>query len=354
MTSAGALALLLAAGAVLRLAAAGEPEPPEAPAPPPQGWWGMAIGLYEREARARELPFPPDLEPVAALGGNAVLLPVAWEQRDVEASRIAPGPSTARDATVRRVAAEARGRGLSVALMPMVRLAQAPARDHWRGVIQPAAPDAWWSSYRRFVAHYAELAARSGVSLLAVGTELSSMSGPAHAPRWRQVARVARARFDGPIAYVANHDALDLRAPFEAVDVVGVSAYFPLTDDLDAPERQLRAAWRRHARRLARLGRETGKPIVLFEVGYPSVDGGAVRPWDYTTGAPIDLEEQRAAYAAFAAATVEARWLRGAFFWTWFGPGGPHCRYYTPRGKPAGAVARRYLAERTGGSARPD
>ena len=35
--------------------------------------------------------------------------------------------------------------------------------------------------------------------------------------------------------------------------------------------------------------------------------------------------------------------LGGVFFWNWWGEGGPACHDYTPRGKPAEQVLRRWL-----------
>ena len=35
--------------------------------------------------------------------------------------------------------------------------------------------------------------------------------------------------------------------------------------------------------------------------------------------------------------------LAGALFWNWWGPGGPEDRWYTPKGKPAEAVLRRWF-----------
>jgi len=74
-------------------------------------------------------------------------------------------------------------------------------------------------------------------------------------------------------------------------------------------------------------------------------DGAASRPWDYTVRAPVDLEEQRRCYAAFVDAWRGAA-LAGVYFWDWSGPGGASDAHYTPRGKPAEAVVRRWFAER--------
>ena len=53
---------------------------------------------------------------------------------------------------------------------------------------------------------------------------------------------------------------------------------------------------------------------MLTEVGYPSVDGGAVWPWDYTRGGAVDVEEQRRGFAALARAWA-GHDLAGLFVW---------------------------------------
>lgn len=313
---------------------------------PVDGFWGVGVGLFPREAARRGYDFPPDLRELPSLGASHVLLPVAWEQPRIDSSAVGPGRGTVDDELLLEVVRRARRAGLGVALMPFVEIAAPGPRD-WRGRLRPEDPDAWWESYGWFIRHYAELAARARIDLLAIGSELTSLSTAEHGPRWRRLADEVRAIYAGPLAFVANHDALDLTAPFEVVDLVGVSAYFKLTSDPDAHETVLRRAWRRHAARLASLARSTRKRVVIFELGYPSIDGGAIRPWDYGRGAPIDLEEQRAAYGAAVDALGDAPWLAGTFFWMWFGPGGPHDRFYTPRGKPAEAEMRSFLQART-------
>jgi hypothetical protein len=339
-SSRGRAPWLLLAVAVLLPGHAAIPSPERAPA-----LWGLAVGTYADEARRRGLPFPPDMTEVRALGASAVLLPVSWMQADARATHIEPGAETLADDRLVGMTRDASRAGLDVVWMPMVRLRDA-ASGMWRGELDPDTPDAWWRSYGRFIRHYAELARRAGVDVLVIGSELTSMAGAGDRARWQRLGRRVRRVFAGRLAYVANHDALDRRAPFAAVDIVGANAYFSLADDPDAPARVLRRAWARHARQLERLAHSTDKPLVLFEVGYPSMDGAAVRPWDYTSGAPIDLGEQRDAYEAFARTAGAAPWLDGALFWIWFGPGGVHDRYYTPRDKPAARVLRRLLSRR--------
>jgi hypothetical protein len=314
---------------------------------PSEGLWGVALGLYPDEAARRGLPHPPSAAPVAALGANAVLLPVSWSQQDVEAVDLAPDTETVRDRDLLAVAADARARDLAVALLPTVRLRRGRPTD-WRGRLRPRDPDRWWRSYERFIVRYARLAAEMDASVLAIGSELTSMSADRHRRRWNRLAARARRAFAGKLAFVVNHDALDRTAPVAFVDILGVSAYVPLASDPDAPPAALARRFHRYAARLSRLRRRLGKPLVLFEVGYPSIDGGATAPWDYTTGAPVDLEEQASAYRAVARAMESFPSLDGLFAWIWFGPGGPFDRYYTPRGKPAEAILESLLRDRTG------
>jgi hypothetical protein len=311
---------------------------------------GVAIGLYP------EHPLP-GLDEVRALGAEAVSMPVPWQIDDVASDRIAPFEGTIADGELVRMIAAAHGAGtttatcrsagpdrattrrLRVALMPYL-VVRDGNDGAWRGVLRPRDRAAWWRAYASFVLHYAAIAQRCGVDTLVLGSELSSMQGESD---WEALAKRVRGIYAGRLAYVSNHDALDLTAPFPHVDVAGVSAYFPLTRDLDAPVAELHAAWRKILVDLHRFAQRVDRPLVLFEVGYPSIDGAAVVPWDDTIGAPIDLEEQHRAYDAMTRGLLDAPWLHGTFFWIWYAPGGSLDRGYTVRGKPAEAVVRAYF-----------
>lgn len=125
---------------------------------------------------------------------------------------------------------------------------------------------------------------------------------------------------------------------------MGVTGYFELAKTADASAADLAAAWQAPRAKLLAAARGRGLPLWLTEVGYPSRDGAAQRPWDYTRDAPIDLEEQRRAFAALAAAW-SADDLDGLFVWEWGGSeGGPKDGGYTPRGKPAACVLEAWFA----------
>jgi len=332
---------LLSAATSLGLA----PVPMQVPVAAPSDYWGVSLGLHPELAESHALDFPPDVAPLPGLGVRAVLLPVSRAQRDVGSSALLSGTDSVSASQLARVAAASHGRGLHTALMPFVRLQRGPVTD-WRGRLSPQDVDAWFASYAAFILEQAAVAQRAGIGMLVVGSELSSLSSERHAPQWAWLCAEVRRVYPGLLAFVVNHDALDATAAAPYVDVIGVSAYFPLARQAGADPSTMARAWGRASQRLAGLQQRVDRPLVLFEVGYPSRAGGAVRPWDDTVGTPVDVVEQRRAYAAAVDALLSAPHISGALFWTWLGPGGSYDRHYTPRGKPAMGELRRLLSQR--------
>lgn len=301
---------------------------------------GIALGLYSETSARHGLAWPPDPSPIAELGANTVLLSVRWTMNDVHSSFIERGPDTVSDADLRRVVRAAHRNRLQVVLVPTIVLREGSSNE-WRGNIAPNNRTLWWQSYDAMVLHYAAFAERCEVSAIVIAHELSSMI---EASRLAPLVDRVRSSFHGSLAIVLNHDALEQALPFDTFDLVGVSAYFPLTEGLDPSASELAAGWERAARELRDFSNRLGRPITIFEVGYPSVDGAARRPWDYTTAAPIDMEEQAESYRAAVDAFERLQGVvDGAIFWEWFGPGGRYDRGYTPRGKPAEQQVRRFF-----------
>ncbi len=283
------------------------------------------------------------IEEIAGLGATHVALVVTWSQRDVRATKIAPGSATVADERVVAAIAAAHRAGLEILLFPILTLDRT-GPGKWRGTVAPRDRGAWWDSYERFILHYAELAAAGKVEALLVGSELGSTEG--WRDRWYHLISRVEKVYSGAVVYSANWDHFDQVSFWRRLDAFGVNGYFELTRDHDAPAAELTRAWRRARHDLLALAAARKLPLWITEVGYTSTDGAATTPWDYTTRAGLDLEEQRRCYAAFRAAWDGVAGLDAVFFWSWQGAGGPRDRGYTPRGKPAEQLVRAWFQAR--------
>ncbi|HKE16121.1 MAG TPA: hypothetical protein VKB80_14695 [Kofleriaceae bacterium] len=301
---------------------------------------GFTLGVYPGDGGAALRR----VDEVAATGATWVALVVSWEQADVRSAAIARSPRvTAPDAALRGALRRARERGLRALVFPILTV-RAVRTGEWRGALRPADVSAWWRSYEAFILHYAALAASESAAALVVGSELGFSEG--WRDRWYHLLSRVERVYRGELVYSANWDHYREVSFLARLDHLGVSAYFELARGGEASEAELVAAWRRAAARLRAFAREKRVSLWLTEVGYPSRDGAAAHPWDYTATGPIDLEEQRRCFAALIAAWDGAAELDGLFVWNWWGEGGPRDGDYTPRGKPAEKLLRRWFGAR--------
>jgi len=297
---------------------------------------GMALGLFSADP---DFDYGPMLREIRSLEATHVSVVWVWWQNGRNDAHIRPVPGrSATSAQVVRTLRQARKLGLHATLFPIVRLLDR-GDGAWRGQIAPRDEDRWWDRYTAYILEAALVAKHARAQRLSVGSEL--LSRESMRDRWLEL--IDRVRLRAPeleLMYSANWDHYRPVSFWDAVDVVGLTAYWELTRNPDASVRELERAWRHPRRELLAWSEAIGRPVVLTEVGYPSLDGGAAWPWDETRRAPVDLEEQRRAYLAFVRAWTGQRRLQGAYFWNWFGFGGEDDAGYTPRRKPAAEVVR--------------
>jgi hypothetical protein len=273
-------------------------------------------------------------------GVRSVTLFTVWMQRDERSSKIAPGPSTVRDVRLKRAIRIARSLRLEVVLRPYVDL----LNNGWRGAATPRRPAQWWRDYRRFIVRYAALAQRTGVSMYVIGTEMKSQSG--RSARWRALVRHVRARYHGVVTYEANWDEFEDVDWWRAVDVIDISAYFPLASEAGASVEQLAAAWAGPRERIRAVARRFNRPVMLGEAGFTAFAGAAVMPWNVAISGPIDPKAQARAYAATFRAWAGTPWFRG-FHW-WFFPversrvGSRPAHWHIPRAPALDVLTRHY------------
>ena len=293
---------------------------------------GVALGLFATDP---DWDYEPLIEEIRARGATDVLVVVNAYQSDRFASDIAlrPGRSPS-EATVARTLLQVKHAGMRAALMPVVRLHRRDPHE-WRGLIAPAdGLGAWFTAYRRFVLPLACIAEDAGAQRFVVGSELGSLEP--YQEHWRALISEVRDRFSRTLSYSANWDRTGKVQFWDALDEVGLTAYFPLATDDKAPsDAALSRAWQSPRSEIDALRQRVGKPVLVTEIGYPSQRSAADQPWNDRAAAEADLRLQQRLYRSFCEAFAQTPSISGFYVWNWFGFGGPRDLGFTPRGKPA-------------------
>jgi hypothetical protein len=273
------------------------------------------------------------------VGVDSVSLIVPKVQKNVRSTGFLDDPwITPSDASLRRAAREAHRRGMRVLLFPIVYVEDL-AEGEWRGTLAPADWDGWFRVYEEMILHYARIAAEERVEYFSVGSELCSTEG--FGDRWRRVIRKVRRAYPGRITYSANWDHLDPVTFGDALDFLGMNAYYEVGGEGPSDVGSMVLKWKEIQKGIHRWqAAHEGKPLVITEIGYPSRAGAGRDPWNYFGEGDPDQEEQRKCYEAFVRAWNGERMLSGVYFYIWWGEGGAADRDYTPRGKSALGVIR--------------
>ena len=259
------------------------------------------------------------------------------------------------DAGLVHTARLARQQGIRTLLKPHLWVR---GRSAWPGDVNMASEadwQAWFASYSRFILHYAQLAETARMDGFCIGTELQHATEPAHSNAWRVLIRQIRRVYHGPLTYAANWSGEYQQIRFwDALDYVGIQAYFPLSPAAAPPLDTLLRGWQPHLRALAAWQQRIRKPVVFTEIGYKTTPDAAARPWDWpdrtAAFATPDEATQARCYEALFRACWGLPWLKGLFIWKWY-PGlaadGPARRHadFTPQHKPAEAVLARWFGQ---------
>jgi len=284
------------------------------------------------------------LEHLAAAGVRWISISPFGRQADLEATRIDfpySGPYRWTEDDLIATIRAARDQGFSVLLSPHLWLGE----ELWRGDIRHQTEGgrrAWFDSYRAFILHHARLADREGVEMLSVGLELTGMVE--HEPEWRRIIAEVRSIYRGRLTYAANWWPEVARVPFwDALDLIGVQFFYPLSDSPDATDADLRAGATAVRAELELLSERVGLPYLFTEAGYRSSPAPWVEPWVWRSEGPEDEAAQARCYRALVGAFRDAERFAGLFWWDWhLRPEGLRSedRRFSPQGKEAEAVLR--------------
>ena len=127
--------------------------------------------------------------------------------------------------TIKQVAELSRSLGLKVIIFPILWINERHEGE-WRGTLNPTDLNVWWTSYENWISKLALIAQQCRATHLSIGSELSSLE--IHEGRWRALIRRLRASFSGKLMYSANWDHYQHVGFWDALDIIGVTGYYPL------------------------------------------------------------------------------------------------------------------------------
>jgi hypothetical protein len=298
--------------------------PYELPELGPAAIRGITIGPIESSlhpGRGYGSPaFERGLDEAVRLGATWISLTPfgrAWDLKATGIDKTFELPFAENQQGLLRAVRQAHARGLKVLLVPHLWVES----GGWRGEFDPEGAEGWRSfaeSYRGFVLEWARFATRARIDMFAVGVELRSWVTTTHAPSFVPIVRDVRAVYAGPLTYAANWDDVEQTVILGEIDVIGVNAFYPLTDKTQASDAELYRGGLEVGKKVKALAELWQKPVIFNEFGYTARPDPALRPWewpDHMRDVKVDARAQAAAYRGLLRGMLEAPELRGGFVW---------------------------------------
>jgi hypothetical protein len=226
--------------------------------------------------------------------------------------------TTPADKDIATAISMARSLGMKVCLKPVVNCAD----DVWRARISfPIEQSAekywreWFKSYTNFILHYAEIAQDNHCEMFCIGCEM--VGTEYQYDRWVQLIEKVRSVYTGLLIYNLQHNSLEECKWLDKLDVVGISAYYPVgrNNSNNSAEAMCRN-WEKEVDRLEQLSMEIKKPIIFIEIGCQSVEGASISPWN-AEGNIVSQKEQADFYESAFRTFYHRKWFAGYFWWDW-------------------------------------
>ncbi|MDA8019873.1 MAG: hypothetical protein MPN21_20725 [Thermoanaerobaculia bacterium] len=304
---------------------------------------GVDTGYHAPSAERR-------LDLLRGLGVDSVsVMPFAY-QRNPEKPAMAflnRHPASETDVGVIHAARQAKKRGMTVMWKPHLWI----GHHSWPGDVTMGSEadwSTWFHVYRRYVVHHAVLAEHAGADWFAIGVELGQTVH--RETEWRHLIGSVRRVYSGHLTYAGNWWGDYDKVPFwDALDAVGIDAYFPLSDDEDADLATLRRGARNVVSQLQAAAERWDRPVLLTEVGFAARRS----PWasPHEEGGTVSEVDQRLAWQVLLSELGKPSWLLGLHAWKVFthprgeGLGKPDFRFV---GRPAQQVLEAYFRTEPG------
>ena len=282
---------------------------------------GYTWGFFSREGEMLLPQAEDSMRRLASNGLDWICIPVnAFQEAFYSLNVFSMYGRTQTDGELAHAVSLARGLGLKVCLKPMVNCLD----GSWRARIDFPSDNgtdrywgAWFRSYTRFMLHYAALAEHWGCEMLCTGCEMAGMDR--QTGLCLDMIRQVRAVYHGLLMHNINHGD-ELRFPWlDAVDVVGISAYYPVTDQMHRGRDAMLKSWQRILPVVEKCHLKYRRPVMFAEIGVRNEQGCTMNPWDFRPHPDRENDEQEQAdfYDTAMESTWDLPWFAGYFWWDW-------------------------------------
>jgi hypothetical protein len=303
--------------ACIAVSALAEPLPPAQDSEEPIRGVIISCHGFGREWGSDEMV--ETMRQVKALGANWIQIhPYGTVQRDGSLN-FGRGMSADGEAPqwLARPIAEAHKLGLKICITPHV----APWRAgwRWRGDITfetDAQWDKFFSDYERWITQLARFC--KDADGFTVGSELDQMLD-GREKEWRRIIASVRTETDAPLTYAANWPDYKRVKFWDALDVISISAYFPVAKHARTPTAaEIDQSWRRTKAEVLDYAASQYRRVVFMELGYDSSLRAAIEPWKNGDHSPAAEAVQTLCLDRALQAIDEPDDILGAFLWKWF------------------------------------
>ncbi len=209
----------------------------------------------------------------------------------------------------------------------------------------------WENSYREYILAFAKIAQENEVEIFCIGTEFK-IAALEREGYWRSLIREVRDVYCGSLTYCSNWDHYDKIPFWKELDMIGISAYFPLTEKKTPTVKELVKLWKPVKQKLEKFSEKNKKPILFAEYGYLSIDGCAGKTWELEqvrTVTPVNEQAQANALEALYTTFYQQDFWAGCVMWKWWDWVKENNDYmqreYTPRWKKGEIVLRDWYAK---------
>jgi hypothetical protein len=264
-------------------------------------------------------------------------------QDDTTATNIYRTDSTTSPENLAAGIRAAHAAGFKVFVVPELTLTS----GEWCGEIKfsdPLLAKQWFTNYLQALTPYLQAATTTGAEQFALGNEYENLEKEPPA-LWNTFIDAASALYPGALVYDFNFTSR-WSVPYSWMKnphlaFLGVSEYQDISPQGPSTMtvQQIEVQWQANLLpELDRIAQQTGKQLLVTEIGYRDASDALYQPYTHTTNAPPDPSLQAAAYEAALIEIYTDRHFAGIYFWAWSLPP------FEPNWQPSAQILRAWYA----------